>query len=148
MAPKQGAIPSPKLVKSYQATLCSAFASFLAHVTTRRALRNRHGLGVNGLQRWYSIRSLEIRTGVRAIFIGCSRRARNHCERKTLYRSSESLNGSKMNHQDARYIPQRRLSDKTHRRWQNRFPLWRLALAAVVMAVVGFVFFQLICRYA
>jgi type VI protein secretion system component VasF len=53
-----------------------------------------------------------------------------------------------MNHQDARYIPQRRLSDKTHRRWQDRFPLWRLALAAVVMAVVGFVFFQLICRYA
>jgi type VI protein secretion system component VasF len=54
----------------------------------------------------------------------------------------------KMNHQEARYIPQRRLSDKTHRRWQDRFPFWRLALAAVVMAVVGFVFFQLICRYA
>jgi hypothetical protein len=120
----------------------------MAHVTTRRALRSRHGLGVNGLQRRYSVRSLEIHTGVRPTFIGCSRRARNHWECKTFYRSSESLNGSKMNHQEARYIPQRRLSDKTHRRWQDRFPLWRLALAAVVMAVVGFVFFQLICRYA
>src|SRR5258707_8574995 len=93
---------------------------------------------------------VRIYTAVRSrpSFMGCSRSVRNHCEGKMLYRSSASLNGTKMNHQDARYIPQRRLGDKTHRRWRDRFPLWRLALAAVAMVVMAFVFFQLICRYA
>ena len=80
-----------------------------------------------------------------ALFMGCSRSLRNPCEGKTLYPSSAPLDGTKMNH--ARYIPQRRLGDKTHRR-RDRVPIWRLALVAVVMVVVAFVVFQLFCRYA
>jgi hypothetical protein len=50
-----------------------------------------------------------------------------------------------MKRQDARYIPQRRLGA---RRWRDRFPFWRFALAMVTMVVVAFALFLLFCRHA
>jgi hypothetical protein len=52
--------------------------------------------------------------------------------------------GPKMN--DARYIPPRRLRDRTPRRWRDRFAIRRLALATVVMVVVALIVFLLIYR--
>jgi hypothetical protein len=65
------------------------------------------------------------------------RQESNQPASRTLYRM--------MKHQDARYIPQRRIGD---RRWRDRFPIWRLALAVFTMVVVAFVLFQLFCRCA
>jgi type VI protein secretion system component VasF len=50
-----------------------------------------------------------------------------------------------MKHQDARYIPQRRMDDQQLR---DRFPIWRFALAVAAMLVVALIVFQLFCRYA
>ena len=51
-------------------------------------------------------------------------------------------------HQDARYIPPRREQDRSPRRWQDRFAIRRLVLAAVVMVVVALVTFMLIYGHA
>jgi len=42
----------------------------------------------------------------------------------------------------ARYIPPLRPRDWTPRRWRDRFPIWWLAFAVIVMLIV----FLLICR--
>jgi hypothetical protein len=44
-------------------------------------------------------------------------------------------------HQDARYIPPRRERDRSPRRWRDRFAVW-LVLAAVVMVVVALLAFR------
>jgi hypothetical protein len=46
-------------------------------------------------------------------------------------------------HQDARYIPLPRERDRSPRRWRDRFAVW-LVLAAVVMVMVALVAFMLI----
>jgi hypothetical protein len=51
-------------------------------------------------------------------------------------------------HQDARYIPPRREQDRSPRGWQDRFPIRRLVLAAVVMVVVVLVTFRSIPGHA
>jgi hypothetical protein len=45
---------------------------------------------------------------------------------------------------DARYIPPRRWNYRTPRRWQDRFVVRRLALAAVVMVIVALIVFLFI----
>ena len=46
-------------------------------------------------------------------------------------------------HQDARYIQLPRELDRSPRRWRDRFAVW-LVLAAVVMVMVALVAFMLI----